>query len=436
MMQRSETHVMSSSTANLELPAHLAFTASGSTDKNSPPVVTFPHAPVTRSIEALSFEVITDRRSFDALENDWTDLFERSGRSHQVFQTFNWNWHWCNHFLSANETADRRSLAVLVGRRDTQIVTIWPMVLEKQGLIRSLSWMGEPVSQYGDVLVDSSIADPLAVLREGWLFLLARLSPDVARLRKVRDDATIAPLLAALGSQRTQELEAPYLDLASAPDFATYEQRYAKRSRRNRARLLRRLMEQGPVGFQHYVEGAAATATAALGIRLKRDWLQNRGLLSPALADDRTLAFMAAVAGATSRPAGCRVAVLEVDSAAAAIQINFVCKGRLALHVIVYDLAYEKSGVGVLHIEEQIKNGYAEGYTCFDLLAPKADYKMDWADGTVGVADHALALSAKGRIYARVYLGFLRSKLKAALDSMPPGLRRRFVGIASVSLSI
>lgn len=384
----------------------------------------------------IAYELVTERHAFDALEVDWNDLFDRAGHSHQVFQTFNWNWHWCNHFLTSSTGPARMSLAVLVGRRDGRVVTIWPMVLDNQSMLRTLSWMGEPVSQYGDVLIDRAIADPLPVLKEAWMFLKQQLQPDVARLRKVRDDAVIAPLLATLGSQRANEQEAPYLDLASAADFETYEDRYAKRSRRNRARLLRRLNEQGPVKFRHLEEGEAAATVAAQGIALKRTWLRERGLLSPALSDERTMQFMVAVAGSRSNPTGCRVAVLEANGIAAAIQINFACKGRLALHIIVYDLTFEKSGVGVLHIEEQIRNGFVEGLNCFDLLAPKAAYKMDWADGTVGVADHALGMSTKGRVYARIYLGFLRDRLKTLLGGMPLGLRRKFGAMAAISVGM
>ena len=47
--------------------------------------------------QSVSFELVTTRAAFDALEDEWNDLFARAGRSAQIFQTFNWNWHWANH---------------------------------------------------------------------------------------------------------------------------------------------------------------------------------------------------------------------------------------------------------------------------------------------------------------------------------------------------
>src|SRR5690606_34292113 len=49
--------------------------------------------------QTCSYEVVTTRAAFDALAADWNELFARAGRSTQLFQSFGWNWHWCNHYL-------------------------------------------------------------------------------------------------------------------------------------------------------------------------------------------------------------------------------------------------------------------------------------------------------------------------------------------------
>jgi len=40
------------------------------------------------------------------------------------------------------------------------------------------------------------------------------------------------------------------------------------------------------------------------------------------------------------------------------------------MHLIAFNLEYEKSGAGVLLLEQSLKNGYAEGLTIYDMLAP------------------------------------------------------------------
>ncbi len=116
-----------------------------------------------RSISSLT------RAEFDALEDEWNALFARAGQGTQLFQTFNWLWHWCNHFVDG---CPGTRLSVVTARRHGRLVLVWPLVSERAGLLTRLSWMGEPVSQYGDVVMEDE-AGGLDLLREAWIFLLA-----------------------------------------------------------------------------------------------------------------------------------------------------------------------------------------------------------------------------------------------------------------------
>jgi CelD/BcsL family acetyltransferase involved in cellulose biosynthesis len=372
---------------------------------------------------AYAFALVTDRGAFDALEPEWTALFERAGRGTQVFQTFNWNWHWCNHYLG-ERGGSVPALAVVTARRAGRLVMVWPLVKERIAGLSQLSWMGEPVSQYGDVLMEEQ-PDAAALLREAWSFIAAELAPDLVRLRKVRDDASVAPLFSERDALPTLRLEAPYLDLASAADFAAYEQRYSPRSRRNRGRLRRRFAERGAMAIECHQQGPRARDLATHAIALKRDWLKDRGIVSPALFDPRMEGFFADVAEGADHLAGCQVRALTSNGEAAAIEITVLCKQRTVMHVIVFNLAYEKAGAGVLLLEESIARSFDNGGRAFDLLAPADGYKLDWADATTGVTDWALPLSLKGWLYARVYLGFAREGIKRALSALPASVRRR-----------
>jgi CelD/BcsL family acetyltransferase involved in cellulose biosynthesis len=375
--------------------------------------------------KTLDFAVVTTEGALTALETEWNALFERAGQGTQVFQTFSWNWHWCRQFVWNNAKADQRA-TVVTARLHGRLVMLWPLTLQHTGPLRELAWMGEPVSQYGDILADTDVVDQTAIAA-AWAFTLKELRPDVVRLRRVRADAVIAPQLAALSSLKSMAHEAPYLDLGSAPDFAGYEQRYSNKARKNRRRLARRLEEQGLVTYD-WISGCAEAGDAAKqAVEMKQSWLRDRSLLSPALADPRFAAFMASVAAATSRKAGVIVSVLALNNKPVGLQIGVIANRRLSLHVIVYDLAQEKSGVGVLHLEHTIAEAYRQGLTEIDLLAPKADYKMDWADGTVAVADHAVPVTAAGKIYAHVYLGFVRAHAKSLVQRLPARLAQRLM---------
>jgi CelD/BcsL family acetyltransferase involved in cellulose biosynthesis len=377
--------------------------------------------------QPVTLDLVTTRAGFEALEGPWNALFARAGRDTQVFQTYNWLWHWTNHFLPAPGMPGPE-LSIVTARAGDRLVMVWPLVLDRVGPVKRLSWMGEPVSQYGDVLIDD-VPDASALLRAAWDFVIERTGAGVLQLRKVREDSAIAPLLAEMGAAVTTELKAPYLNLASAPSFAEYEKRYSSGARRNRKRQRRRLEERGAVALSWHTEGAEAETLTAEAFRLKMLWLHQRGIVSPALADPRTARFFTDATRAETHPAGCHVLSLSCGGRPVALEIGVRAKGRTAIHVIAYDLDFEKTGAGSLLMEDSIRRACDDGLATFDLLAPGDGYKLEWADDAVTVRDWAAPVSLLGHAYATVYLGFVRTALKRGLDALPVGARRQLAGL-------
>lgn len=388
------------------------------------PVEAPPKDIASSASQAVELALISDRAAFDALEDDWNALFERAGKPTNVFQTFNWNWHWANAYLGSSPGGIAGlELAIVTGRRNGKLIMVFPLVKERVRGITQIFWMGHPVSQYGDVLVDN-LADTQDVLRQGWTFLVARAKGDMVRLRRVRADAAIAPLLQEMGATVTDRLIAPYLDLASAPSFDDYEKRYSGGTRRNRKRLRRRLEERGAMTFERHHGGAEAAKLAVEALDLKAAWLKERGLVSNAIADARMARLFADAADGKGRSTGCCVSALKSEGETAALEVSFDCKGRHAIHVIVYNLKFEKAGAGVVLMEQSLRDCFAEGAGAYDLLAPGDSYKLDWADNSVEVLDWVQPLSLAGHVYTQLYLGSLRGKAKAALKALPQPLRR------------
>ncbi len=368
----------------------------------------------------LSFELICDRAGFDAIEDDWTALFDRSARSINVFQAYNWNWHWVDVYLASSPN---RELAIVCVRRNGRPVAIWPLVVEHALGLRVLAWMGAPVSQYGDVVAEEG-PGLLPALRDSWAFVLNATRADAIRLNKTRSDAIVAPFLAEIAMPITQRQEAPYLALNSAPDWETYEQRFAASSRKkNRRRQWRRLEEQGAVVVTTWGDGAAAREPAARAVATKLAWLEARCLVSPAVADPRFGLFFTQAASSDDRPSGICVAALTCGDVTAAMEITIRCRDRLVIHVLAYDKTFDKCGPGNLMMERRLASACSNGISTYDLLAPGGGYKTDWADGAVPVYDHAAGVSIVGIAFARGWLGLVRPMLKRTIEALPYGLR-------------
>jgi CelD/BcsL family acetyltransferase involved in cellulose biosynthesis len=188
--------------------------------------------------------------------------------------------------------------------------------------------------------------------------------------------------------------------------------------------MAKRLAKLGTVTFGEFAESAHARTLAVDTIEWKRAQLKQRGVISPTFADPRLVAFFADAAGDSVRPTGCRVLALECDGAPAAAGIFIACKDHIASHIAAFDERFEKASVGMMLLERAIAETFAEGFTTFDLLPPAAPYKARLAHAEIGVTDWAVPTSLAGAVYARLYLGFARPAMKAALAALPVPLRR------------
>jgi CelD/BcsL family acetyltransferase involved in cellulose biosynthesis len=395
--------------------------------------VAFRHTRAEAQAATLKLELVTDRQAFDALEQEWTDLFERSGRSSQLFQGHRWLWHWCNHFLPADQSTS--SLAIVTGRRDGRLVIVSPLVRTTSMGLAHLSFMGDPVSQYGDVLVEAG-PQAQADVRAAWTFALRSTNVDFVSLRKVRADASIAPVLAESSAIITERQVAPYVAFEGETDFSKFETRYSKASRRNRKRQLRRLQDLGETTFERLGPGEAARDAVSLAISMKRGWLKDRGLVSAAITDARTEAFFRDCAAGERKDTSLEVGLIRTNGEVAAVELALSCQDRVAVHVIAYNLKFEKTGAGGLLMQDSIRRACENGQEVLDLLAPGSSYKFDWTDRAIDVNDYAVGLTAAGRLYASVYLKRLRPAAKQAVEQMPAALRRHVSTVLSALLII
>jgi CelD/BcsL family acetyltransferase involved in cellulose biosynthesis len=361
-------------------------------------------------------QLIRTRAAFEALETEWNALFDAAARPEQMFQSFNWLWHWTQHFTRP----DTGDLAIVTIRRSGQLVGVLPMVLERACGLRQLAFMGDPVGQYGDVLSYGAAGGTIA---EALRFAIQQTRSDLVRLAKVRDGALIAAALAEFDAVLTASEEAPFIDLTKHSNFDAYQKRFSSKALKNRRRLDRRLEERGPVVAQWDLVGEAGADAALATFALKRTWLKERGQLSRAFADQRTDAFFASVCAQQVRPAGGNAAVLRPGTDIANAAITVTAKGTQVLHILAYDRQFEKCSPGVLHIEKMIARAFEQRLTTFDFLAPRHDYKTEWADGAVRVADYAIPVTALGRIYTRAYLGFAREHMKGAVKAAANHMR-------------
>ena len=103
---------------------------------------------------------------------------------------------------------------------------------------------------------------------------------------------------------------------------------------------------------------------------------------------------------------------LLVDGQPAAIRFGFQYRGRYFAYLSAYDPAFAQYAPGKLLMDFCLRSMRERGVTRVDMLPPAGEHKEAWCDTAVSVADYAIPLTAKGRLYSLL----VQEKLRPALD--------------------
>lgn len=376
-----------------------------------------PGARIAGSEFAIS--VVTSLDGFDALQGDWDDLFERAASPQQVFQRHVFLRHWIRHYLDP-----KARLSIVTGRIDGRLVILWPLVRRRKLGLDVLSFMGAPVAQFGDVLVEAGDDRP-ALLEAGWNAVTS-LGADLFEARRVRADATLSGLPVPNGASLPGDARAPFASLPRRVRPDGPGDAYSARERSNYRRRLRRLFERGDITFSELEPGEAAAAkAAAAAIAVKKNWLLENAILSLAVIDKRFQAFFEDMAG--DADAGLHVCAIACDGRLVGADLSFDCKGHTFGHVLAADPGYDREGLGQLLIHRTFAASAHRGNRVFDLLAPADGYKMQHADGLVDVRDYAIAFSWRGRLMRALVLARLQPAVRAWAKRLPANLVRKLM---------
>ena len=311
----------------------------------------------------------------------------------------------------------RLSLAIVTVRRKGRLVMLWPLVSERVAGLKVLRWMGEPVSQYGDVLCESG-PDTASSCGTAWQFIATRLGADAIVLRKVRADAAVAPLFREIGLQCTGAGRRPSSISPARPISPPTSSATAPRRARTAAASCAD-WRSGAVAVVRHTGGEQARAAALEAVALKRASLAAAGRLAPGACRSAVRRLLRRRRRRPrTRPAGCGVSVLESNGETPA--------SPSTLH----------AGAGAPRtFSSTIRASTASVPACCwcrsgsGAPAPTASPpSISWLratptrwigrTGRVAVEDFALGLTLAGRIYVNIYVGLLRERLKTGAEAL------------------
>lgn len=361
--------------------------------------------------------LITTPPGLVALEAGWRALETAHARPHNVFQTYDWVSGWSQAYAGPG---GENSIAIVAGLRDGKLAFVLPLMQVQIGPLAVLRWLTEPLAQYGDVLIDRP--EDL----DGWMnaslaFIRREVECDTIWLRHVRDDAAVAPWVAAnfCDAQLTQK--APWLDLSAFADEAAYDQRYDSQQRKRRKKIRKTLeADLGPVAFKVLDHGPERKAAMALALAEKNKWIEERGRQNQVLGCPRLIRFLDSLSGAQGSTRMV-VSCCQAGDTPVSWEIGLRFGATHFAFITSHATALTDYSPGRLHMDQSQRLALDAGMKVFDLMVPYDPHKESWSSAMMRTRDFYLPLSSRGWLFGKLYLSALRPVIRATYYRLPKG---------------
>lgn len=352
--------------------------------------------------DGLCLDALND----DALGNSRWAALSAVSRGHSGFQTPGWV------RLARPHDVRRGRQPVLLSSEKFAL----PLSVAREQGFTIARIIAEPLAQYSDVSGYSPTADELsralAVLRR-------ELRVDLLVLRRVRDDAALAPALDELGALRSNETIAPEFPLCEKGPIPAPTGSLPPEYR-DALRRKRKMSAKSDLSFRVERGGPEAAEIVRLSLEWKAQWARERRIVSRLLAPDFRDDFVALF---SSPESGAAVGWLMENAEPVAVTAGFVHGPRFYDYLGAYRLDRAADGVAKITIGSTMEWAGAQGLTTFDFLPPGDPYKLAWTKASTPVHDRTLPLSPLGRARARLVDAGLVPAARKAIKSLPPGIR-------------
>ncbi len=383
-----------------------------------------------RERRQMSLRVLTGTAEIDAIAEDWRALEAACSDRLTYFQTFDWCRGWIETFCQPGGPRPHIR-TVWMGER---LVALWPLMIVDGPGIRRLETLGEPHSQYCNLL----LADGENTSGAMTLLLDRDLGNgcDVAVLRPVPATSPLAPHLKHLPPIAGYSNEASVLNLSEYPNSEAYWAGLGKLQKRNRNRRRNQLARLGDLSFSVVWPDQEEFSTLVdTAVAMKRRWLVETNRLSAGFGMGGYETFLKGLGGSSAALSGACVSVLRAGDRVVAVEIGFIRHRHYYAYIGGFDWELKDLSPGKVQMEMTVGWLIDNGVAAYDLLPNPADYKASWSNHSVPAVGYALPKTWKGRFYAGSWLPTLRPALKR-MWSHVPGMVQAAMGFGRGALCL
>ena len=292
-----------------------------------------------------------------------------------------------------------------------------PLALAKRRGLRELTWLSQPIAQYGDILCDKSI-DPTVWTDAAINFIKQHHKADLIRLRHVRATSNIGAYAKAHLYDAKLYEQAPVMDLTRFATEADYDARYDGDQRRRRRRIRTKIEKMGPIAYET-LDAPEADSNIDQALSEKRKWLAERGRYNCVFSQSTHAAFLKALVRQQTSSIKTITTRLSAGGNPVTWEIGFIYQGTQYQYLTSHMVDMTDLSPSRLAFDFSQRQALHDGVKNYDLMVPYDPHKESWASRSEPVNDYYMPLTSIGAFYGHIYVGALRPMLRKAYKAMP-----------------
>jgi CelD/BcsL family acetyltransferase involved in cellulose biosynthesis len=318
---------------------------------------------------------------------DWADtgvtLFQTSG--------------WLAAAAKAVLTQSDSEVRMVLAKKGDTLVAAMAFSIRKTLGVRIATPLGNPLSQYSDILMEDAAYRQLEpdALRSAFALMH---DIDAFWFPRVRDDAKTIKFIRSAGGEQISRSAAPFAELARYPNFNAFLKAHWK-AHRNRNRLRRRAESNGSLTFEVTGSAARAAELTRYAVELKRQWLRSRFRLFGTLSSQKWCEALIHAIEFPSSSTRSVVTSLHAHGKPVAIEVGFVRRGRYYAFLGAFDPKFNHWSPTDLLMEDTVRWCFEQNIEYYDLLPPDDPYKAKWTNNSMSVSDWMICRSFAGRLF-------------------------------------
>ncbi len=308
---------------------------------------------------------------FDFLSSEYADLHSRSGATpfqHPVWVT-----------ALYEELAPRlnaRKRVVTVRQEDGRLAVVLPLVQRRRGILRLIEFADLGVNDYAAPVLDPAAPD--LPQNDGVARQIRRALGrfDLLRIERVPDTPDVLLALIAGASASRHHYDTHLMDLA--PTFEEWRGRLDPAFVRHVERKYKRLRPKGErrLRLVDDVEEVDALMSRMQEFRAAR-FAERRGV--DLVQEPDCFRFYCRVARDSIAAGPGRLAVLEVGNEPVAVAFDVIDRDRELFLLVGYDVGRLRNySLGLLIVDELVRDAIGRGQAHFDLTVGDESYKADF----------------------------------------------------------